>query len=160
MIVQLRIDERLIHGQITTAWSRYLDVSRIVVASEKLAKDPLTTQTLLMSAPAGKKVAVKTIPDAIKLLSDPRVDTVRVLIIVDNPKDAVALVKALPITEVNVANNVKKKSANKVNLTRGVNSDPEDLVYFKELAQIGGHVFSQLIPSNPVENFAEIVSKL
>ena len=78
MIVQLRIDERLIHGQITTAWSRYLDVSRIVVASDKLAKDPLTTQTLLMSAPAGKKVAVKTIPDAIKLLSDPRVDTVRV----------------------------------------------------------------------------------
>lgn len=77
MIVQLRIDERLIHGQITTAWSRYLDVSRIVVASDKLAKDPLTTQTLLMSAPAGKKVAVKTIPDAIKLLSDPRVDTVR-----------------------------------------------------------------------------------
>ena len=119
MIVQLRIDERLIHGQITTAWSRYLDVSRIVVASDKLAKDPLTTQTLLMSAPAGKKVAVKTIPDAIKLLSDPRVDTVRVLIIVDNPKDAVALVKALPITEVNVANYVKKKSANKVNLTRG-----------------------------------------
>ena len=104
MIVQLRIDERLIHGQITTAWSRYLDVSRIVVARDKLAKDPLTTQTLLMSAPAGKKVAVKTIPDAIKLLSDPRVDTVRVLIIVDNPKDAVALVKALPITEVNVAN--------------------------------------------------------
>ena len=38
--------------------------------------------------------------------------------------------------------------------------DPEDLVYFKELAQIGGHVFSQLIPSNPIENFAEIVSKL
>ena len=60
----------------------------------------------------------------------------------------------------NVANYVKKKSANKVNLTRGVNSDPEDLVYFKELAQIGGHVFSQLIPSNPSENFAEIVSKL
>ena len=57
MIVQLRIDERLIHGQITTAWSRFLDVSRIVVASDKLAKDPLTTQTLLMSAPAGKKVA-------------------------------------------------------------------------------------------------------
>ena len=136
MIVQLRIDERLIHGQITTAWSRYLDVSRIVVASDKLAKDPLTTQTLLMSAPAGKKVAVKTIPDAIKLLSDPRVDTVRVLIIVDNPKDAVALVKALPITEVNVANYVKKKSANKVNLTRGVNSDPEDLVY--PMIQPGG----------------------
>ena len=72
MIVQLRVDERLIHGQITTAWSRFLDVSRIVVANDRLARDPLTTQTLLMSAPAGKKVAVRTIDSAIQLLSDPR----------------------------------------------------------------------------------------
>lgn len=128
MIVQLRIDERLIHGQITTAWSRFLDVSRIVVASDKLAKDELTTQTLLMSAPAGKKVAVRDIESTIKLLSDPRINTVRVLVIVDNPKDAVALVKALAIEEVNVANYVKKKSANKVKITTGVNSDAEDLV--------------------------------
>ena len=160
MIVQLRIDERLIHGQITTAWSRFLDVSRIVVASDKLAKDELTTQTLLMSAPAGKKVAVRDIESTIKLLSDPRINTVRVLVIVDNPKDAVALVKALAIEEVNVANYVKKKSANKVKITTGVNSDAEDLVYFKELAIVAKHSFSQLIPSSPVEDFASIVAKL
>lgn len=160
MIVQLRIDERLIHGQITTAWSRFLDVSRIVVASDKLAKDELTTQTLLMSAPAGKKVAVRDIESTIKLLSDPRINTVRVLVIVDNPKDAVTLVKALAIEEVNVANYVKKKSANKVKITTGVNSDAEDLVYFKELAKVAKHSFSQLIPSSPVEDFASIVAKL
>lgn len=160
MIVQLRIDERLIHGQITTAWSRFLDVSRIVVANDKLSKDQLTTQTLLMSAPAGKKVAVRSIEDTVKLLSDPRIDTVRVLVIVNNPKDAVELVKKLGIKEVNVANYVKKKSPNKVNITRGVTADPEDLAYFKELAQVGEHVFSQLIPSNPVEDFTAIVSKL
>lgn len=160
MIVQLRIDERLIHGQITTAWSRFLDVSRIVVASDKLSKDELTTQTLLMSAPAGKKVAVRGIDDTIKLLSDPRIDTVRVLIIVDNPKDAVTLVKALDIKEVNVANYVKKKSPNKVKVATGVTSDAEDLVYFKELAKVAQHSFSQLIPSTPVEDFAGIVAKL
>lgn len=55
MIVQLRLDERLIHGQITTAWSRFLDVGAIVVANDKLSKDQLATQVLLMSAPAGKK---------------------------------------------------------------------------------------------------------
>lgn len=160
MIVQLRIDERLIHGQITTAWSRFLDVSRIVVANDCLSKDELTTQTLLMSAPAGKKVAVRSIENTITLLSDPRIDTVRVLVIVDNPKDAVTLVKALNIKEVNVANYVKKKSANKVQITRGVASDSEDLVWFKELAQVAEHSFSQLIPSNPIEDFASIVSKL
>ncbi len=160
MIVQLRIDERLIHGQITTAWSRFLDVSRIVVASDKLAKDELTTQTLLMSAPAGKKVAVRDVDATIKLLSDPRINTVRVLVIVDNPKDAVTLVKALGIEEVNVANYVKKKSKDKVKITAGVNSDAEDLVYFKELAQVTKHCFSQLIPSSPIEDFVGIVAKL
>ena len=90
MIVQLRLDERLIHGQITTAWSRFLDVGAIVVANDKLSKDQLATQVLLMSAPAGKKVAVKSIEDAIKLLSDPRSEKMRILTIVDNPADAVA----------------------------------------------------------------------
>lgn len=47
MIVQLRLDERLIRGQITTAWSRYLDVSAIVVVSDHLAEDKLATQVLL-----------------------------------------------------------------------------------------------------------------
>ena len=59
-----------------------------------------------------------------------------------------------------MANYVKKKSANKVQITRGVASDSEDLVWFKELAQVAEHSFSQLIPSNPIEDFASIVSKL
>lgn len=44
MIVQLRLDERLIHGQITTAWSRYLEVNAIVVVSDKLVQDKLAVQ--------------------------------------------------------------------------------------------------------------------
>lgn len=161
MIVQLRLDERLIHGQVTTAWSRSLDVSGIVVVSDKLSKDKLATQTLLMSAPAGKKVACKSVQDGIKLLSDPRGAKMRMLVIVDNPKDAVALVKALPeIEEINCANYVKKKSANKVKITQCVNADPEDLAHFKELAQIGKHVFGQLIPSGPIEDIPAIVAKL
>ncbi len=161
MIVQLRIDERLIHGQITTAWSRALDVSGIVVVSDKLSKDTLATQTLLMSAPAGKKVACKSVADGIKLLSDPRGAKMRMLVIVDNPKDAVALVKALPeIEEINCANYVKKKSPEKVELTKCVRADAEDLAHFKELAQIGKHVFAQVIPSSPMEDMAAIVAKL
>lgn len=160
MIVQLRLDERLIHGQITTAWSRFLDVGAIVVANDKLSKDQLATQVLLMSAPAGKKVAVKSIEDAIKLLSDPRSEKMRILTIVDNPADAVALVEALPIKEINVANYVKKKSPNKISLTRGCNADPEDLEWFKKLVEKGEHVFSQLIPSQPMTDFAKIVREL
>lgn len=161
MIVQLRLDERLIHGQVATAWSKYLNVQGIVVVSDKLSKDKLATQTLLMSAPAGKRVACKSVADGINLLADPRGKNMRMLVIVDNPKDAVALVKALPeIEEINCANYVKKKSSNKVQLTQCVNADSEDLEYFKELANIGKHVYSQLIPTGPSVELPEVLAKL
>lgn len=160
MIVQLRIDERLIHGQITVGWSRFLEVNAIVVANDTLAKDKLTTQTLLMSAPAGKKVAVRSLADTITLLADPRSEQMRILVIVNNPRDAVSLVKALPITDINIANYTKKKSENKVELSSGVRSDAEDLVYFKELAEIGEHVFSQLTPSVASEDIVSKIRKL
>jgi mannose/fructose/N-acetylgalactosamine-specific phosphotransferase system component IIB len=157
MIVQLRLDERLIHGQITTAWSRFLDVAGIVVASDKLAADKLASQVLLMAAPAGKKVAVKSISDAITLLQNPKGENMRMLVIVDNPQDALTLAETLSIKEINVANYVKKKSPNKVSLTRGCNADAEDLATFKKLVELDAHVFSQLIPSQPVTDFTKIV---
>lgn len=39
MIVQLRIDERLIHGQVAAAWARALDITHIVCASDAAAGD-------------------------------------------------------------------------------------------------------------------------
>ena len=98
MIVQLRLDERLIHGQITTAWSKFLTVNAIVVANDKLFINDLAKKTLLMSAPAGIKVTVRTVQGTIDLLSDPRSEKMRVLIIVDNPKDALTLAEALDIS--------------------------------------------------------------
>ena len=55
MIKQLRIDERLIHGQITTQWSKVLAVDAIVVVNDAAAQDEMMRKVLLMTAPAGKK---------------------------------------------------------------------------------------------------------
>ena len=49
MIVQLRLDERLIHGQITTAWSRALDIDTILVANDHAAGNVLLRNTLMMA---------------------------------------------------------------------------------------------------------------
>ncbi len=157
MIVQLRLDERLIHGQITTAWSRFLNITAIIVANDKLAHDELAAKVLLMAAPAEKKVAVRTVENAMALLNDPRSESMRILVIVDNPVDALTIVENCDVKEVNVANYVKKKSKNKVALTRGCNADPEDLAIFKKLVETDARVFSQLIPSQAETDFTKIV---
>lgn len=105
MIKALRIDERLIHGQVAVTWCSALNVDRIIVANDKVAKDEISIMSLKMAAPQNVKVAVKTVEDAIKLLQDPRMDKLSVLILVNNPKDALTLVEAIPdIPFVNIGN--------------------------------------------------------
>jgi mannose/fructose/N-acetylgalactosamine-specific phosphotransferase system component IIB len=160
MIVQLRLDERLIHGQITTAWSKFLTVNAIVVANDKLFSNDLAKKTLMMSAPAGIKVTVRTVQGTIDLLSDPRSEKMRVLIIVDNPKDALTLAEELDIKEVNCGNYVKKKSENKVEIAPTLRADPEDLEIFRQLASTNRHVFCQLIPTYAATELSDNLNKL
>lgn len=162
MIKQLRVDERLIHGQIVTAWSRALDVDAIVVANDRVAGNTMEVKMLTMAAPTGKKVTVRTIEGCIKLLSDPRSESMKILLIVDNPKDALTLAseKALKITSVNIGNYVKTTEADKVVLSGTIIAGKEDLKYMKGLCELEGvDAFAQVIPTTEKVQLIELVKK-
>ena len=50
-----RIDDRLIHGQITTVWSKVTGCNRIICCSDKVAKDEMRKKLLLQVVPPGLK---------------------------------------------------------------------------------------------------------
>lgn len=58
MISMMRIDDRLIHGQVAVMWSKELGISRIIVASDVIAKNEIQVSALKMAAPSGIKAAV------------------------------------------------------------------------------------------------------
>ena len=105
MIQLLRIDERLIHGQVATAWTRQLGITAVVVANDEAAANELVTMTLRMATPPGIKVAVKTVREAVSLFHDKRTAGLKILIVVDKPRDALKLVRQVPgIPCVNIGN--------------------------------------------------------
>ncbi|MFR5598619.1 MAG: PTS system mannose/fructose/N-acetylgalactosamine-transporter subunit IIB [Holdemania filiformis] len=159
MIVQLRIDERLIHGQVAAAWARALDITHIVCASDAAAGDALRSKVLLMTTPPGKKVFIKTVEETIRLLDDPRADRMKIFLITDNPSDAVKLVQALPIRSVNVANYHKKNPGTKIYLQDVCVTDQEELPVFEKLAAISETIVTQLLPSVEPQNFKDLVKK-
>ena len=55
MISMMRIDDRLIHGQVAVMWSKELGISRIIVASDAIASNEIQVSALKMAAPAGVK---------------------------------------------------------------------------------------------------------
>lgn len=69
MIKMVRIDERLVHGQVALIWSRSLGVDRILVVNDKAAADPVQTATLKMAAPDTAKLIVLDRKKAKTLLS-------------------------------------------------------------------------------------------
>ena len=45
-IVLARIDDRLIHGQVMTAWVQYTGGNEIVIADDKVANDPFLSAVI------------------------------------------------------------------------------------------------------------------
>ena len=52
-IVLTRIDDRLIHGQVATVWSKATNCQRIIVCDDEVAKDKIRSTLLKQVAPAG-----------------------------------------------------------------------------------------------------------
>lgn len=72
MIVQLRVDDRLVHGQVTLMWGKELSTKGILVANDAAAQNETQSSTLKMACPSGQKLLIRTIDDAIKIANDPR----------------------------------------------------------------------------------------
>ena len=66
MIKALRIDHRLVHGQVAFTWSHHLGITRIIVIDDKSANDDFQKMALNMAKPAGTKLNVFTVDKALE----------------------------------------------------------------------------------------------
>ena len=105
MIKLCRLDDRMIHGQIVTKWSRVVGVDRIIVANDQAGTNPIIAKSLLMAAPGNCKVAVKTVEKAMELLKNPKAALHDIMLIVASPKDLLTVVENVEgIEKVNIGN--------------------------------------------------------
>ena len=93
MICQLRIDDRLIHGQVAMAWSKELKIEGIVVINDKVANDEFEKLTLDLAKPSNTNLLVVSVDAGIKFLNSEKINKYRVLVIVNNSDDALEIVK-------------------------------------------------------------------
>lgn len=64
----VRIDDRLIHGQIVTAWAGTLGIKQIIAIDDSLASNPMLKSIMTMGVPAGYNPQIVTAAEAKKLL--------------------------------------------------------------------------------------------
>ena len=105
MIKLLRVDYRLIHGQITTSWVGQLGCDCILIANDKVPGDILRKNALKLAKPPETKLVMKTVEDSIEAINSGVTDKYKLFVIVENVQDARRMVEGCPVFErVNLGN--------------------------------------------------------
>ncbi|MCM6896070.1 PTS system mannose/fructose/N-acetylgalactosamine-transporter subunit IIB [Enterococcus faecium] len=154
MITQIRVDDRLIHGQVAVVWTKELNAPLLVVANDDAAKNEVMQMTLKMAVPNGMKLLIRSVDDAINIFNDPRGADKRIFVIVNSVSDANKIAQNVEnIETVNVANAGrfdKSDPSTKKMIFPSVQLNPNELAAAKELAKLDRvNSYNQVLPSNP-----------
>ena len=131
-IALARIDDRLIHGQVVTVWSKVTKCNRIIVCNDDIAKDELRKTILTQVAPPGVKAHVVSIDKAARVLKNPKYENDIAILLFTCPKDVLRLVEAgTDIKSVNIGGMSFKSG--KTQITGAISVNQEDIDAFKAL---------------------------
>ena len=131
-----RIDDRLIHGQVVTSWSKETKCERIIVCNDEVAADPIRKTLLEQVAPPGVKANVLNIEKAIRVYNNPKYADVNAMLLFTNPTDVLRLVEGgVPLKTVNIGGMSFKEGKKQITGTISVND--KDIEAFNKLNDLG-----------------------
>lgn len=150
--VNIRIDDRLIHGQVATRWSTGLRANRIMVIDDEVASDEVQKSILRMAAPAGISTSIINEEKAINNIKAGKYENQRVLLVVKRPKVLLDLINAgLPIDQINVGNMSNRD--NTVQVKKSVSLTSDERHDIEEIIAKGVKVTAQMVPDDPEVDF-------
>ena len=153
-ISHVRIDERLIHGQVTVRWTKEFPVNLILVADDEVARDEMQKALLPLSAPTGVKTEILSIDEASAFLKSEKAQSRQVFLILKRPADALRLLdEGVAIELVNVGNMGHRAGARQVK--KSVHVTPEDVEALRELDRRGVRMTGRMMPEEGTRNFMD-----
>lgn len=127
-----RIDDRLIHGQVATRWTKETNVQRIIVVSDEVANDHVRKTLLTQVAPPGVTAHVVDVDKMVRVWNNPKYGQDRVMLLFTNPTDVLRVVEqGVDIKTVNIGGMAFRQGKTQVN--NAVSVDEKDIAAFRKL---------------------------
>ena len=102
-LVLVRVDDRLIHGQVVGGWLPVIQAERIVVVSDRAAADSLQTGLMRLAVPDDVAVEVLSVDQAAARIKEGAWGKERVMLLVPGVQELIWLVDLrAPSTQVNL----------------------------------------------------------
>lgn len=156
--VLTRIDSRLLHGQVATAWSKSVKPDRIIVVSDNVAKDALRKNLIEQASPPGIVAHVVPIAKMIEVSKDPRFGGMKALLLFESPEDVLtAMNGGMNFSEINLGS--MAHSVGKVVVNNVLSMGQEDVDTFEKLEDKGVTFDVRKVPNDSKDNMANILKK-
>ena len=158
MIKLIRIDDRLVHGQVAFTWVPSLGIDCLVVANDTVAKDDFQKMTLGLAKPANVKLLIKSVADTISFLKDEKNKAAKILVLVNSVKDAAALTNG--VSEINSINFGGLRAKEKAKLiSKAVAVTDDDIALIKALLDKGIELEIRQVPTDEKQKMESLISQ-
>ena len=163
-ITALRVDDRLIHGQVAMTWTKQLAVQGIVVANDEAANDNTQKMALKMGVPGGIKSLIKPVDEAIRILNNPKASRMRILVLTRTVKDALKIRQSVgEIGFLNVGNTGRFDGidvSEKLVLTPTIMLTKAEQQALKDLVALDPKTCMQQVPNDEQKLVKDVLDKL
>jgi len=152
-IVLVRVDERLVHGQILEGWLPTTRAQVLLVANDTLADDSVRRAIMESAVPFTVRLVIDTVERIAELVIGDTNGEVRKMILVDDPLDALRLMQAgVRFDSLNLGN--FRTDDFSVCLSKSVVVGDETLTTLRDIMDRGVRINIQSVPfEKPVDLF-------
>lgn len=154
-----RIDERLVHGQIVTAWLGHTKANEIIVIDDKTANDGLMSSIIKMAVPPSVSVRIITIAQAFDVLEAIDLED-RAMIIVKTPETARKVLEGNKemILAINMGNS--GMAHQRIKITDNVYLNEAGIQELKRITELGCKVYFQTIPGAKRHEWEDLLKNI
>jgi PTS system mannose-specific IIB component len=154
-----RIDDRLIHGQVATRWTKETNVTRIIVVSDEVAADTVRKTLLTQVAPPGVTAHVVDVAKMIRVYNNPKYAGERVMLLFTNPTDVERIVEGgVKIASVNIGGMAFRQGKTQVN--NAISVDEKDIEAFKKLNERGIELEARKVSTDQKLKMMDLIAKV
>lgn len=152
----VRIDDRLIHGQVVAVWVKHIRTDLIVIVDNDVAADPFMQEVLRLAAPPGIKVDVRSVQEGIATLGDEAACRDRTMVLLRSPKVARQLFGGgVRFTHLNVGG--IGAGPGRRPLFKNISMSEEEKAILKSLIDEGVKITLQTVPGEQWVDFSSLV---
>lgn len=146
----IRIDDRLIHGQIVVAWCGTLNIKEIIVIDDATASNPMLKQIMSMGVPKSYKTEIVSLKDSIEIL-EKEVPHNR-LVIMRSPLNLPNIIPHIKDLDILYLGNIQKSADSIYNLSSGGGGvlffSQKEVDVLDDLHQKGINIILQMVPQS------------